>query len=79
MSETLVEAIGALLPIGIGLLLVLKPGPVAEALRRFYSNYPLVRYAGQPQLKSRNSFIVILGVVFILVGMLILLDMILGA
>ncbi len=79
MSETLLKTIGALIPVGIGLLLVLKSGPVAEALRRFYSNYPLVRYAGQRQLKSRNSFVLILGVVLILLGMLGLLDIMLGA
>ena len=79
MSETVFQTMGALILVGIGLFLVLKPGRVAEALKGFYSNYPLVRYAGERQLKSRNSFILILGVALILLGMVGLLSIMIGA
>ncbi len=64
--------IGGALFIVLGVYLLLQPSKFAKTLQQFYSNYPLVRYAGQKQLRSRNSFVVGLGITFITVGTLAL-------
>ena len=51
-----------------GIYLVLKPNFVALKLKNFYSNYPLVHYAGETQLTSKPIYIIIFGVIFILIG-----------
>lgn len=52
----------------LGIYMVARPSNVAEKLRVFYSKYPLVRYAGQRQLTSRTSYIVVLGLLFVAIG-----------
>lgn len=64
--------IGGTLFIVLGVYLLLQPSKVVKTLQRFYTNYPLVRYAGQNQLQSRNSFVFGLGITFITVGALAL-------
>jgi hypothetical protein len=51
-----------------GVYLVIKPGFVALKLKNFYSNYPLVHYAGNKQLTSQPIYIIIFGIIFILIG-----------
>lgn len=51
----------------LGVLCITKPNSVADSLRRFYSNYPLVRYAGHRQLIAKPLYIMILGAVFLLI------------
>jgi hypothetical protein len=68
----------ALVAIAIGIMvlgfaLIMKPGFVAEKLQRFYSEYPLVRYFGSKQLRSRSSYLVLLGVTIVVLGFLALL------
>lgn len=57
----------------LGILLVLQPGKVAKVLQNFYSNYPLIRYAGITQLTGRNGFVVASGVCFIAIGATIMM------
>lgn len=58
--------------IAIGLLMIVRPSFVAKKLRDFYVKYPLVRYAGQKQLTSRSSYIVVLGFLFVAIGVYVL-------
>lgn len=60
--------------IALGIFLILKPNLVADKLSRFYSNYPIVRYAPDKQLKSRNSYVITLGIVIIITGFVCLLS-----
>jgi len=62
-----------LIVILIGIYMYVKPDVVARKIKVFYSNYPLVHYAGEKQLTSRPIFIKILGIVFVLGGMIIFL------
>ena len=66
--------IASLLIIGFGVFIIFKSTLVAEKLKRFYSRYPLVRYAGEKQLSSRNSYVVALGIVIVLVGIVCLVS-----
>lgn len=56
--------------IALGALTVGKAEQVGAAVSRFYSNYPLVQLAGPRQMRLRKSFMVIVGVVFIVVGVI---------
>jgi len=58
----------------LGIFLILKPEIVARKLTTFYKNYPLIRYAGVRQLQTRTAFIVALGIVFVITGLLGLLS-----
>lgn len=57
-----------------GFFIILRPGLIAQNLQKFYSRYPLVRYAGERQLRSRNPFVIILGIVIFIVGFIALLS-----
>jgi hypothetical protein len=58
--------------IALGFLLVFKPNLTKDKICKFYNNYPIVRLAGEKQLKSRSTFIIILGIVIIISGILFL-------
>lgn len=60
------------LAVGLGLLVCVRPASTARILQRFYRSYPLVNHAGARQLKSRNAFIVVLGISFIVVGVFVI-------
>ena len=53
--------------------MLVRPDTVSKKIKRFYSNYPIIRYAGEKQLTSRSSFVKLLGIVFIILGLLIFL------
>lgn len=69
MAKTIMLA-GALAIMLTGIVMILYPTPTANRLQRFYSNYPLVRLAGEQQLRSRKGFIVTIGIVFVFIGVL---------
>ena len=54
--------------IAFGTFMCMRREWVAGKLQRFYSSYPLVRLAGPEQLRSRGSFIVVLGLLFAGIG-----------
>lgn len=62
------NTIFGLLLIALGAYICVRREWVAEKLQRFYSNYPLVRLAGEEQQKSRGGFIVAVGLVFAGIG-----------
>jgi uncharacterized membrane protein HdeD (DUF308 family) len=68
--KTLILRIISIFIIVFGIFLVIKPAIVAEKLKSFYSGYPLVRYAGERQLTSRPQFIIVVGIVIIIVGLI---------
>ena len=51
-----------------GIFIIFRPMAIVNSLKKFYSQYPLLHYAGDKQLTSRLFFVRMLGVVFILVG-----------
>lgn len=53
----------------LGLFLLIRPSYVAEKLQIFYGSYPLARYLVSRQPKSRASFVVALGIVFLGIGL----------
>ena len=56
----------------VGVYIWLRPELVAEKIQLFYSRYPIIKYAGKKQLTSRYSLIRLVGVVFIIVGIICL-------
>lgn len=53
-----------------GIFLISRRHLVINKLKSFYSKYPLVRYAGEKQLTSRPHFVIGIGIVFILLGII---------
>ncbi len=53
-----------------GLYMCVFPRKVSSLLKSFYSNYPLVKRAGDDQLLSRPVFLIIAGISFVAVGVL---------
>ncbi len=53
-----------------GIYVCARPAAIAEKIKIFYSNYPLIRYAGAEQLTSRSILVRLLGGVLIIVGLL---------
>lgn len=70
MSYTISLAI-----IFFGFFLILKSSLVAEMLSKFYSKYPIIRYANKDQLKGRKLFIIILGIVVLVMGFICLISL----
>lgn len=64
-----INSMGGTIIVALGLFLCLRPKSVARALQHFYSNYPLVQYAGPDQLQARNMFIIAVGVLFSAIGL----------
>ena len=56
----------------VGAYVCLRPESVAEKIKLFYSRYPIIRYAGKKQLTSRSIFVKLVGVVFVIVGIICL-------
>lgn len=56
----------------LGAYICLRPESVAEKIKLFYSRYPIIRYAGKKQLTSRSSLVRLVGVVFVIVGIICL-------
>ena len=52
-----------------GFYIFLRPHIIASFLTKFYSNYPIIHYAGDKQLTSRPVFIRFVGIVIIFVGL----------
>jgi len=68
----------ALLIIGLGVYVMARPVFISDKLKKFYSNYPLVRYAGDKQLTGRSGLIRIAGVVLVILGIVGLLECLAG-
>lgn len=62
----------ALFFVSAGTYVVLKSEHVAILIKKFYRNYPILRYASDRQLTARVFVVRILGFTFILVGLWIL-------
>ncbi len=56
----------------LGIYVFFRPCFVSEQIRKFYSNYPVVRCAGDKQLTSRIGLIRVMGVVLAVVGIICL-------
>ena len=66
------ERLSAGFLITLGVLLIRRANTVATILKKFYLQYPLVRYAGDKQLTAREGFFVAFGVVLILIGSVVI-------
>ena len=73
--EKLILGFCAIAIVALGVFVILKPNIVSNKIKGFYSNYPLVRHAGEKQLSSRNSYVVLLGFVILVVGIACLLSL----
>jgi len=65
----MLTAVGGAILIGLGVYLLWRPGTVVNKLQEFYEDYPLMRYAGKDQLRSRNGVVVGLGIIFVGLGL----------
>ncbi len=70
MFEKTALQITSILILCVGIYVCARPAAVAEKIKIFYSNYPVIRYAGAEQLTSRSIFVRVLGVVIVIVGLL---------
>jgi uncharacterized membrane protein HdeD (DUF308 family) len=55
----------------------LRPKAIAEKIKSFYSGYPIIRYIGEKQLTSRYGLVRLIGIVFIIVGIICLSSIVL--
>ena len=69
MNEKIILYFFAVLVTFGGFYIFLKPQLIASFLTKFYSNYPIIHYAGDKQLTSRPIFIRVVGIVIIFVGL----------
>ena len=73
--ETAVRFLFSILILSLGSYIFIKPNTISKMVTRFYSNYPIIRYAGQKQLTNRPIFIRIFGIAIIMVGLFGLLPL----
>jgi len=73
IGENFLRLASSILILCLGIYMLVRPDTVSKKIKRFYSNYPIIRYAGEKQLTSRSSFVKLLGIVFIILGLLIFL------
>lgn len=69
MIEKTFSYIVCILILCIGVYVVVRPVFVSEKIKKFYSNYPIIRYAGDKQLTSRSCFVRFLGIILIIIGL----------
>lgn len=69
-SEGTILRFAGVLISGVGIYLYWRPASVAEKIKLFYSRYPIIRYAGEEQLTSRSGLVRLVGVVFVIVGVI---------
>jgi len=53
-----------------GIYIVARSVFVSEKIKKFYSNYPIIRYVGEKQLTSRPCFVRVFGVILMIIGFL---------
>lgn len=70
MTEKYLLCLAAILISCLGVYIIWKPTSIADKLKMFYKEYPIVRYAGDNQLTSRNSIIRTIGAVLFVVGII---------
>ena len=54
----------------LGALTITRADQVSMAVSKFYSNYPLVRLAGERQMKARKPYMIVVGIVLVTVGVI---------
>jgi hypothetical protein len=74
MVEKILLRLACILISCVGAYVCLRPESVAEKIQLFYSKYPIIRHAGKDQLTSRTSLVRVIGVVFIIVGIICLIS-----
>lgn len=70
MSEENALRLASIVILSVGLYICARPASVAERIKKFYSQYPIIRYAGSKQLTSRSNLVRLFGVVLIIVGII---------
>lgn len=70
MDEKNLLRLASILLLCVGIYVFARPVAVAESIKSFYSNYPIIRYAGEKQLTSRSGFVRLVGAILIIVGFL---------
>jgi hypothetical protein len=59
----------SLIVIAIGFAIIVKAERVGAAISGFYRNYPVVKHAGPRQFLVKRSYIVLLGIVIVAIGL----------
>ena len=72
MAEKILLSLASILISCIGIFIFLRPVIVAEKIKNFYSNYPIIKYAGESSLTSRSGFMRVIGAVLFIVGIICL-------
>lgn len=71
MKETMIEIgsyLSCILIVCVGAYLVFRSVFVAKKITLFYSNYPLIRCAGEKQMTCRAGLVRFAGFVFVIIG-----------
>jgi hypothetical protein len=68
MIEKNLLRLASLLICCAGAYVSFRPKSIAEKIQHFYSRYPIIRYAGEKQLRSRSGFVRLMGIVLFIVG-----------
>ena len=70
MVEKTLLRLASILISFVGAYICFRPTFVAEKIKSFYSEYPIIRYAGDKQLTSRSSLMRVIGIVLVIVGII---------
>jgi len=74
MIERIFLYVLAILISCVGAYIWFRPNAVADKITYFYSRYPIIRYAGEKQIKVRSSFVRLIGIVFFILGIICILS-----
>jgi hypothetical protein len=72
MAEKVLLSLASILISCMGIFIFLRPVFISEKMKNFYSNYPIIKYAGDSQLTTRSGFMKIVGAVLFVVGIICL-------
>jgi hypothetical protein len=72
MSENIFLRLACILIVCVGVYVFARPATISEKIKSFYSNYPIIRYAGEKQLTSRLGFVRFIGATLVIVGFICL-------
>lgn len=70
MIERIYLYIAATLLSCVGAYIWFRPNVIADKITYFYSRYPIIRYAGEKQMKARSGFVRLIGIVFFILGII---------
>lgn len=70
MLENYLLRLAGILISCLGAYVFWKPEIIANKVKMFYMEYPIIKYAGEKQLTSRNGFVRIVGALLFIIGII---------